>query len=213
MIALLAAALALAGGDQTVAGAVAPDLKITLGIDNTAIGLLATAASLTGAVTTLPFGMLADRVNRVRLLAVCVLAWSAAVTIAGFATSYPILLLAQVALGAGVGAATPVVASLTGDLFASQDRGRVFGFILAGEFAGAASGLLIAGQMSAWWSWRGAFWVLAAPGPLLAFALLRGLAEPMRGRSMPPSQAGRRTRRASRRWSSAPECRRCRAGY
>ena len=196
VIALLAAALALAGGDQTVAGAVAPDLKITLGIDNTAIGLLATAASLTGAVTTLPFGMLADRVNRVRLLAVCVLAWSVAVTIAGFATSYPTLLLAQVALGAGVGAATPVVASLTGDLFASQDRGRVFGFILAGEFAGAASGLLIAGQMSAWWSWRGAFWVLAAPGPLLALALLRGLAEPMRG-AFDATQQGREENQAS----------------
>lgn len=181
MIALLASALALAGGDQTIAGAVAPDLKVALGIDNTAIGLLATAASLTGAVTTLPFGMLADQVNRVRLLAGCALAWSAAVTVAGVASSYVTLLLAQVALGAGVGAATPVVASLTGDLFPSQDRGRVFGFIIAGEFAGAASGLLIAGQVSAVWSWRGAFWVLAVPGPILAFLLLRLLPEPKRG--------------------------------
>ena len=181
VIALLAAALALAAGDQTVAGAVAPDLKAALDINNTQIGLLVTAASLMGAATTLPFGLLADRIVRVRLLAGCVLAWSAAVIVAGAAPNYLTLLLAQIALGAGIGAATPVVASLTGDLFPAADRGRVYGFILAGEFAGAASGLLIAGLMSAWWSWRGAFWVLAVPGPILAVALLRMLPEPARG--------------------------------
>ncbi len=47
-IALLAAALALAAGDQTIVGAVAPDLKHALGIGNTEIGLLITAASLVG---------------------------------------------------------------------------------------------------------------------------------------------------------------------
>lgn len=181
VIALLAGALALAAGDQTVAGAVAPNLKAALHINNTQIGLLVTAASLMGAATTLPFGLLADRIVRVRLLAGCVLAWSAAVIVAGAAPNYLTLLLAQIALGAGIGAATPVVASLTGDLFPAADRGRVYGFILAGEFAGAASGLLIAGLMSAWWSWRGAFWVLAVPGPILAVALLRLLPEPVRG--------------------------------
>ncbi len=187
IIVLLSAALALAAGDQTIAGAVAPDLKAALGVTNTQIGLLVTAASLMGAATTLPFGLLADRITRVRLLAACVLAWSAAVTVAGTAQSYLMLLLAQIALGAGIGAATPVVASLTGDLFPAVDRGRAYGFILAGEFAGAASGLLIAGEVAAWWSWRGAFWVLAVPGPVLALALLLLLDEPVRGSMAAPS--------------------------
>lgn len=181
VVVLLAAALASAAGDQTVAAAVAPDLKVALGIGNLQIGLLVTAASLMGAATTLPFGLLADRVARVRLLAGCVVAWSLAIVIAGAAQSYPMVLLAQIVLGAGIGAATPVVASLTGDLFPPADRGRIFGLILAGEFTGAAAGLLVAGEMAAWWSWRGAFWVLAAPGLLLAPALIRLLPEPVRG--------------------------------
>jgi predicted MFS family arabinose efflux permease len=181
VVVLLASALALAAGTQTIVGAVAPDLKVALGIDNTAVGLLITAASLVGAVTTLPFGILADRTHRVRLLAWCVLSWSVAVTVAGFSDSYQTILAAQIALGAGIGAATPIVASLTGDLFPSSDRGRVYALILAGEFTGAAAALLLAGEMAAWWSWRGSFWVLALPGPILAFTLLRTLPEPIRG--------------------------------
>ncbi len=180
-VALLSGALALAAADQTVAGAVAPDLKADLMVGNTRIGLLVTAASVAAALTTLPFGMLADRTRRVRLLAGCALIWSASMVLAGFAHSYSTLLVAQIALGAGVGATGPVVASLSGDLFDTAVRGRALGLILAGEFAGAASGLLIAGEVAAVWSWRGSFWVLAAVGPLLAVALVHGLAEPARG--------------------------------
>ena len=181
VIMLLAGSLALAAGNQTIVGAVAPDIKVALDIDNTAVGLLITAASLVGAATTLPFGILADRTRRVRLLAWCVLSWSVSVTVAGFSPDYLTLLGAQVALGAGIGAATPIVASLTGDLFPSASRGRVYALILAGEFTGAAAALLLAGEMAAWWSWRGAFWVLAVPGPVLAYALVRTLPEPVRG--------------------------------
>lgn len=180
-IVLLSSALALAAGSQTIVGAVAPDLKVALKIGNTQVGLLITAASLVGAATTLPFGMLADRIARVRLLAICVLTWSVSVLVAGAASHYVMMLLAQVALGAGIGAATPVVASLTGDLFRAAERGRVYGLILAGEFLGAAAALLFAGQMAAWWSWRGSFWLLAIPGPILAVALIKMLAEPVRG--------------------------------
>lgn len=181
LIALLSGSLALAGADQTIAGAVAPDLKVELGVSNTWIGLLVTAGSLMAAATTLPFGVLADRTHRVRLLAGCALEWSAAVTLAGFADTYSTVLIAQIALGAGVGAAGPLVASLVGDLFPSGQRGKALGFIVAGEFAGAASGLLIAGEIAAVWSWRGSFFGLAVFGPVLTIALLRFLKEPARG--------------------------------
>ena len=73
------------------------------------------------------------------------------------------------------------VARLTGDLFPAAQRGRVYALILSGEFLGAAAALVMAGQMAAWWSWRGSFWVLVVPGPILAIALMRLLPEPARG--------------------------------
>lgn len=178
---MLAGALALAAADQTIVGAVAPDLKVQLGVDNTRIGLLVTVTYLVAAVGTIPFGILADRTNRVRLLALCALEWSASITLAGFADSYSMLLVAQLALGAGVGAAAPLVASLAGDTFPPALRGRALSFILAGEFAGAASGLLIAGEIAAFAPWRFSFWALAAVGPLFAITLVMLLAEPARG--------------------------------
>lgn len=180
-IGLLSGSLALAAADQTIAGAVAPDLKIALHVDNTGIGLLVTAAYLLAAVCTVPFGILADRTHRVRVLAICALSWSGAITLAGFAHSYPMLLAAQMLLGAGVGGAAPLVASLAGDVFPPGVRGRALGFILAGEFAGAASGLLLAGEIAAYWPWRASFFALATLGPALAVLLLRFLPEPARG--------------------------------
>lgn len=185
-MALLSGSLALAAADQTIVGAVAPDLKAQLNVGNTQIGLLVTAAYILAAIGTVPFGILADRTHRVRLLAICALEWSASITLAGFADDYDTLLIAQLALGAGVGAAAPLVASLAGDIFPPAARGRALGFILAGEFAGAASGLLIAGEIAAFAPWRYSFWALALIGPVLAVALLTRLPEPKRGAQVAP---------------------------
>lgn len=189
-IVLLAAALALPAADQTIVGAVAPDLKIALAIGNTQIGMLVTVASLLAAASTIPFGVLADRVNRLRLLAGCALALSAAVTLAGLADSYGTVLIAQLLLGSAAGAAGPVVFSLAGDLFPGLVRGKALGYVLAGEFAGAASGLLLAGEVAALWSWRGSFYVMAACGPVLAIALVTLLREPVRGAQVRPAAHG-----------------------
>jgi MFS family permease len=185
-VALLSGSLALAAADQTIVGAVAPDLKAQLNVGNTQIGLLVTAAYILAAIGTVPFGILADRTHRVRLLAICALEWSASITLAGFADDYDTLLIAQLALGAGVGAAAPLVASLAGDIFPPAARGRALGFILAGEFAGAASGLLMAGGVAAFAPWRYSFWALALFGPVLAVALLTRLPEPKRGAQVGP---------------------------
>jgi predicted MFS family arabinose efflux permease len=185
-VALLSGSLALAAADQTIVGAVAPDLKAQLNVGNTQIGLLVTAAYILAAIGTVPFGILADRTHRVRLLAICALEWSASITLAGFADDYDTLLIAQLALGAGVGAAAPLVASLAGDIVPPAARGRALGFILAGEFAGAASGLLIAGEIAAFAPWRYSFWALALIGPVLAVALLTRLPEPKRGAQVAP---------------------------
>jgi len=50
------------------------------------------------------------------------------------------LLLTRLALGAVVATATPVVASLTRDLFPPGERGHIYGYILTGELAGAGLG-------------------------------------------------------------------------
>ncbi len=181
VVVLLAAVLSLTSADQSTIAAVAGQLKAAFHIDNTDIGLLVTASSALGAITALPFGLLADRVNRVRLLVASISVWSLAIGLGAAAPNYVTLLASRVALGAVIAAAGPVVASLTGDLFDPGERGRIYGFILSGELVGAGVGILGCGDLAEVWTWRASFVVLAALGLLLAVALVRGLREPARG--------------------------------
>ena len=181
VIALLACVLALDAADKATVGAVATPLKTSLHVGNLQIGWLVTASTAVAAVMTLPFGALVDRVPRVRLLSIALAAWSLTMLVSGAATSYPMLLLSRLALGVIAAVASPGVTSLTGDFFRPGERGRIFGYVLAGELVGVALGFLVCGNVAAWLSWRASFWVLAALGFVLALLLWRCLPEPSRG--------------------------------
>ncbi|MGH7058123.1 MAG: MFS transporter, partial [Acetobacteraceae bacterium] len=181
VIMLLACVLGLDAADKATIGAIAIGLEQALHIGNIQVGLLVTVATGIGAIATLPLGVLADRVRRVRLLTIAVLIWSVAMAVSGFSTSYEMLLVTRIALGAIVATAAPTVASLIGDFFHAAERGRIFGFILTGELLGAAFGFLISGSIADFFTWRAPFWVLAVIGTALAAALHWGLPEPARG--------------------------------
>src|SRR5437868_13052789 len=78
VIVVLACVLGLSGADVSTVGASATELRHGLHINNTDIGLLVAATSLVGAVATLPFGILADRVRRTSTLSVSILLWAGA---------------------------------------------------------------------------------------------------------------------------------------
>ncbi|MGH8161397.1 MAG: MFS transporter [Gammaproteobacteria bacterium] len=181
VIVLLACVLGLDAADKATIGAIAVDLEQALHIGNVQVGLLVTVATGIGAIATLPLGILADRVRRVRLLTIAILVWSIAMAVSGFSTSYVMLLVTRLALGAIVATAAPTVASLIGDFFHAAERGRIFGFILTGELLGAAFGFLISGSIADFSTWRTPFWVLAVIGLALAAALHWSLPEPARG--------------------------------
>ena len=183
VIVLLAAVLALSSADATTVGAAATPLRHSLGISNTDIGLLVTVTSLVAALTSLPFGVLADRVRRTWMLSAAIVLWGIAMIWSATVSSFGDLLVTRVALGAVTAAAGPVVASLVGDYFAGAERGRIYGYILAGELAGAGFGFAVTGDIAAL-SWRAAFVLLALPAFALAWLIFR-LPEPSRGGMAP----------------------------
>lgn len=181
VIAMFGAVLGLGGADTATVGAAAPQLEHALHIGNAGIGLLSSAALLAGALLVIPMGVLVDHVRRVPLLALAVSLWSIASLLSAFAGSYKTLLLTRLALGAVTATAGPAIASLTGDFFPAQERGRVYAYILGGEIAGSALGFVLGGTIASAISWRAAFVLLAIPGFLLARALWRTMPEPARG--------------------------------
>ena len=191
MIVLLASVLALSSADAATVGAAATPLRHALRISNTDIGLLVTVTSAVAALASLPFGVLADRVRRTWTLGAAIVLWGGAMIWSATAASFGQLLLTRTLLGAVTAAAGPLVASLVGDYFGSAERGRIYGYILAGEVAGAGVGFAVTGDIAAL-SWRAAFVILALPAFALAWMIFR-LPEPARGGREPLIAANAKT--------------------
>jgi MFS family permease len=183
VILLLASVLALGSADAATVGASAIQLRHDLGINNTDVGLLVTVTSLVAAAASLPFGVLADRVTRTRLLGGAIVLWGAAMIWSATVPSLGHLLLARAFLGGVTAAAGPIVASLVGDWFAASERGRIYGYIISGEVVGAAIGFAVTGGIATL-SWRAAFVILALPAFALAWLVFH-LPEPARGGRSP----------------------------
>ena len=117
VIVLLGLVLALSAADSSSVGAIAPQLQPALGIGTAELGLLVTVSSLVGALAAIPFGVLVDKTRRVNVLAASIVLWGVAEAVSGFSTSFEMLLLTRLLLGAVTATAVPAVASLTGDFF------------------------------------------------------------------------------------------------
>ncbi|HEY4976570.1 MAG TPA: MFS transporter [Gaiellaceae bacterium] len=201
VIVVLAAVLALSSADIVTVGASATHLRSDLSITNTEIGLLVAVSSLVGALASVPFGVLADRIRRTFTLSAAIVLWGIAMIWSSTASNYGELLLTRLFLGAVTAAAGPCIGSLVGDYFSGAERGRIYGFILSGELIGAGFGFTVTGDIAAL-SWRLAFFILAIPAFLLAWAVIR-LPEPKRGgRGALVPEPGTAAARAAKRHSA-----------
>lgn len=179
VILLLAGVLALNSADFATVGASATQLRQALHISNGDIGLLVAATAAVAALFSIPFGVLVDRSHRIAIISVSVAAWGAVMFISALSTNFGQLLIIRLILGAMTAVSGPGVASLIGDYFPAGERGKIYGYVLAGELLGAGAGFVITGDVADI-SWRVAFAILAIPTIPLAWALSH-LPEPARG--------------------------------
>ena len=179
---MLGSVLALSSADASTVGAAAIELRHALHIGNTDIGLLVAVTSAVGAVFSVPFGMLADRARRTWILGISIVVWGAAMIWGATASSFSQLLIDRLFLGAVTASTAPTVASLVGDWIPGPERGKIFGYILTGELAGAGVGFAVTGDIAAL-SWRAAFIILALPAFFLAYLVFRLPEPPAAGRA------------------------------
>ncbi len=178
---LLAAVLGLQSADAASIGSLAAPIEVAFHIGNVDLGLLATASTVVAVVTCLPFGVLVDRYNRTKLLQVMAVIWGVSTVTSGASSSFGMLLGVRVFQGGLTAIVGPALASLAGDLFPSDERGRLWGYVLTGELGGAGVGILVTGVVSGIADWRVALSLLGLPAFVLAGALHRWLPEPARG--------------------------------
>lgn len=177
--------------DRQILAILAPAIKTDLKIGDAEMGLLyGTVFALFYALFSLPLGRLADGWVRTRLLAICLIAWSAATALGGLATSFAMLALARLGVGIGEAASQPSGTSLAYDYWPKHRRGFVMAVLASAIALGIGGSLILGGIAADWWTtrypdselkgWQFAFLAAALPGFLMAPFVWR-IAEPKRG--------------------------------
>ncbi|GGD06461.1 spinster family MFS transporter [Aquisalinus flavus] len=170
--------------DRQILGILAPYIQADLGLDDGQIGLLAGFFfALFYTVVGIPIALLADRFNRVNIVAVSLAVWSGFTAVSGLAVNYLQLALARAGVGIGEAGGSPPSHSMISDLFSKEERGTALGIyslgiplgIMAAYFASAA----LLGQPNL--DWRTVFIAVGLPGVVLAVILRLTVREPKRG--------------------------------
>lgn len=171
----------LAMMDRQVLAVLFDPIKEDLGLSDTQLAMVSGIAfALFYSVAGVPLGRLADRVNRVKMLSVCIAVWSVATTLTGFATNFVQLLLARMTVGVGEGGCTPAAHSIISDTYPTEKRSGAIGVYMAGGTLGISTAYLFGGWMVELYGWRIAIICVGLPGLIVAFLLSMFLKEPAR---------------------------------
>jgi MFS family permease len=120
----------------------------------------------------IPFGKLADRVSRKKLIAAGLLTWSVFSGLTGFAQGFWSIFVCRVMVGVGEATLGPAALSLLADWFPAEKRATVQSIYTAGVPLGAAAAFFLGGEFGEAFGWRNTFFLLGFPGVALAAVML-----------------------------------------
>src|SRR5437867_2829991 len=134
--------------DRNILGAVGEPIRKEFDLSDAALGALGTAFILLYAVIGIPLGRLADRSPRKFILSVGVFLWSLLTAASGIAQNFGQMFALRLGVGIGEASCAPASASLIGDLFPSNKRGRAVSLFMLGLPVGIALSFAISGTIA-----------------------------------------------------------------
>lgn len=168
--------------DRQLLAILQESIKADLGLSDAQLGLLAGFAFAVFYVTAgIPIARWADHSNRRNIVAGALFLWSLMTAISGFVQNYMQLLLARIGVGVGEAGGSPPSHSIISDIFPPEKRAGALGLYSTGVNIGILFGFLLGGWLNEFFGWRTAFFVVGAPGILLAGVVMLTLREPVRG--------------------------------
>jgi|HubBroStandDraft_4_1064222.scaffolds.fasta_scaffold31758_2 ACS family hexuronate transporter-like MFS transporter len=202
LVALLSATFGIVFFDRNALNFLMPFVLRDLHLNNTQVGMLASALSLTWACAAFAIGFVSDRTgSRKGVLIVATLFFSACSFWSGIAGSFATLLASRMLMGVAEGGVMPISQAIIAAEVRPEHRGiamgvtQNFGSNLLGSFV--APVLLAA--FATTYGWRHAFFLAGAPGLIAAALIALYLRPPPREPSGPAASAatGQRALRAA----------------
>jgi predicted MFS family arabinose efflux permease len=177
--------------DRQLLSILAKPIQDELGVTDGQLGLISGLYfAAFYCVLAIPVGWIADRTNRARVLGLACALWSAATAACGFATTYPQLAAARMAVGVGEAGGVPPSYAIISDYFPSGTRGTALSLFNLGPPIGQALGIAFGASIAAAYSWRSAFVAVGIVGIATALIVWIFVREPKRGGlDAPASQA------------------------
>lgn len=165
--------------DRTIIFILFPLIKKDMSFSDTQLALLGTTAFVIFyTVLGIPFGRLADKGSRTKIIAIGVAVWSLFSGLTAFADGFWTLFLCRVMVGVGEATLGPAAISLLSDYFPPAKRATVTSIYSMGIAIGAGFAALLGGYLGQY-GWRAAFMIVGFPGIVFA-VLVYLLREPAR---------------------------------
>lgn len=181
--------------DRQIINLLVEPIKADLAINDTQIGLLqGFSFALFYAVLALPLARLSDRGNRVRIISLGVVCWSAATFFCGLATTFLMLFFARMFVGVGEATLAPSGYSILSDYFPKERAALAISIFTGSGFVGSGLAYVLGGALVSTLNdmgglslpllgelapWQLAFLAVSLPG-ILIFFLMRFVREPER---------------------------------
>ena len=168
--------------DRYVVSTVLDPIRIDLHLTDYGVAMLTGAAfGLFYVVLGFPLSYLIDRHNRRKIVAVCLVLWSAMTALCGLARTSWQFFFARVGVTVGEAGGTPGANSLLSDYFPATRRAMALTVFSLGAPIGAWVGYNVAGAIADHYGWRAVFFALGVPGVRAGIAGWLTVREPRRG--------------------------------
>lgn len=168
--------------DRQLLSILAKPIQDELGVTDGQLGLISGLYfAMFYCILAIPVGWLADRTNRVKVLAISCALWSAATAACGMAGNYPQLAAARMAVGVGEAGGVPPSYAIISDYFPSGMRGTALSLFNMGPPIGMALGVAFGASIASAYSWRLAFLWVGLIGVITAILIWIFMREPKRG--------------------------------
>lgn len=190
LLCMLSIALAFNSTDRMTLGLLLQSIKNSLHLTDLQLGILnGIAFAFFYSVMGVPIGVLADRGNRIRIVAVTTALWGVMVSLSAATMSFVQLLLVRIGVAVGESGCVPPSHSLLAEYFERESRARATAIFYAlGFLLSNAIGYLFAGWINQRVGWRITFVAIGLPGLVLAVVIWVSLKDP-RADSREPSRA------------------------
>lgn len=180
--------------DRQIISLLVKPIKTSFGISDTQMGvLMGLSFAVLYTLVGIPIGLMADRMNRKRIISWGVLVWSIMTIFCGMAGNYSLFFLARVGVGVGEAALSPAAYSIISDYFPKKKLATALSVYNMGIYLGSGLSILIGAALRTMigkenivlpfvgeiFSWQMIFFYIGLPGILIVF-LVQTIKEPKR---------------------------------